>query len=63
MKIKVIMDSGKEYFSEKDDNIEALLTRGYGDGIAGSVNYITLDRQERIAINTAHISSVELVED
>ncbi|USK40164.1 hypothetical protein LIS77_06590 [Cytobacillus firmus] len=57
MKIKVVMESGNAYYSEKDINVEALAKRITGGSTVG-INFITLDREEKIIINTAKISEV-----
>jgi hypothetical protein len=60
MKIKVVMESGNEYYSEKDINVEALAQRMLGK--TNTLNMITLDKEEKIIVNTAKISEI-IIED
>ena len=59
MKIKVVMESGNEYYSEKDVNVEALVQRM--SGVIG-VNLITLDHEGKIIVNAGKISEI-IIED
>lgn len=62
MKIKVIMDSGKEYINEKDKSVEEFIER-FTPKQAFGVNYISLDINETVYINGSHISSIEVIEE
>ncbi|MCY8792325.1 hypothetical protein MOE00_08345 [Bacillus inaquosorum] len=60
MKIKIIMDSGKEYVTERFDSIEDLSKSIlYGPG---AINYISTDEEEKILLNAEHISSIEILD-
>ena len=61
MKIKVVMDSGKEYVTDKFPTMKDFLEKN----VAGvnTINLITLDDKGRVLVNTAHISSVEVLSD
>ncbi|MDQ9098598.1 hypothetical protein ACSBQ0_18350 [Bacillus altitudinis] len=60
MKLKIIMDSGKEYVTEKFDSKEDLLNSTmYGPG---RVNYVSIDEEKKIILNAEHISSFEILD-
>jgi hypothetical protein len=60
MKIKVVMESGNEYYSEKDINVEALAQRILAK--PNTINMITLDQEEKIIVNASKISEI-IIED
>ncbi|MCH6264660.1 MULTISPECIES: hypothetical protein [Neobacillus] len=67
MKIKVVMDSGKEYvISEKDYSLKDFTRTFYTDSANGEKTLhntlVYLDRDEKIVINPTRISSVEVIE-
>lgn len=62
MKIKIIMDSGKIYSSELDASIAGFFHRLAEHRKESVQNYIVLDEAGNIAVNIAHISSVEAIE-
>lgn len=60
MKIKIVMDSGKEYTTENYNNVQE-----FAEAILGkpnTVNFISLDEEKKVYINTANISSFEILE-
>lgn len=57
MNIKIIMDSGKEYFSDKDKTAGDFIRRSFV-GSRG-IKFIPLNIKETVWINTNNISSVE----
>lgn len=71
MKIKIVMDSGKEYFVEEPHySTNQFLESFYSNTklpMSGTVSalknaFATLDRDETIIINPSHISSIEVLE-
>lgn len=56
------MDSGKEYITEKDESVAQFIDRCTPKQAFG-VNYISLDKEEKIFINGSHVSSIEVIED
>ena len=56
------MDSGKEYITEKDESAAHFISRATPKK-AFEINYVSVDEEEKIYINGAHISSVEVIED
>ena len=60
MKLKIIMDSGKEYvterFDSKEDFSKSII---YGPG---RVNYFSIDEEQKIVLNAEHISSFEILD-
>ncbi|WP_034757767.1 hypothetical protein [Rossellomorea vietnamensis] len=61
MKIKVVMDSGKEYVTEKFPTMKAFLEKNIST--PNTINLITLDEKGKILVNTSHISSIEVLGD
>jgi hypothetical protein len=59
MKIKVVMDSGKEYVSEKFPTMKDFLEKIVAS--PNTINLITLDEKGKVLVNTAHISSIEVL--
>jgi hypothetical protein len=59
LKIKVVMDSGKEYVTDKFPTMKAFLEKNVSE--PNSINFITLDEKGRVLVNTAHISSIEVL--
>ena len=62
MKIKVVMESGNAYYSEKDINVDAL-TQRIVDGVGASVSgerfsFITLDHENKVRVNIQKISEI-----
>lgn len=67
MKIKVVMDSGKEYvIYEKNFSLNDFTRSFYTDSPNGARilnnTLVYLDGEEKIVINPTHISSVEVIE-
>jgi hypothetical protein len=61
MKIKVVMDSGKEYVTEKFTTVKSFLEKIVSS--PNTINLITLDEKGKVLVNTAHISSIEVLGD
>ncbi|NMH68599.1 hypothetical protein HF072_07370 [Bacillus sp. RO3] len=61
MKIKIVMDSGKEYVTDKFPTIKAFLEKIIAR--PNTINLITLDEKGKVLVNTAHISSIEVLGD
>lgn len=59
MRLKMVMDSEKEYLSEKDETIEEFV-RSAAPKSAYDINYISLDSEETVFINGVHVSSIEI---
>lgn len=59
MKIKVVMDSGKEYVTEKFPMMKDFLEKIVAS--PNTINLITLDEKGKVLVNTAHISSIEVL--
>lgn len=56
MRLKIIMDSGKEYITERFSDIEDLITKS-----APGIKWVSVDSEEKIFISGQHISSIEAV--
>ncbi|MEC0617039.1 hypothetical protein P8847_20450 [Bacillus inaquosorum] len=64
MKLKIIMDSGKEYITEKFDNIPDLfstLKQQFDKGLTLQSTFMTLDEEENVIVKVGSISSIEAV--
>ena len=64
MRIKVIMDSGKEYVADKfNDPSELLLVlkKSYEKGSTLDTTFLQLDNKRSIFINASSISSFEVI--
>ncbi|MFS0776068.1 hypothetical protein ABC255_08690 [Neobacillus sp. 3P2-tot-E-2] len=61
MKLKIIMDSGKEYTSEKFTSVEQFLDESLPKE-AFAISYVSVDLDEKVFINGMHVSSVEVIE-
>lgn len=67
MKIKVVMDSGKEYIIKDEHySVDDFTNFFYNDlptGVKTMKNsHVYLDRDETIFVNPTHISSIEVLE-
>lgn len=67
MKIKVIMDSGKEYIIKDDHSSVNDFTNYFYDDLPTGVKtikntHVYIDRDETIFVNPTHISSIEVIE-
>lgn len=60
MKIKIIMDSGKEYVTERFDSKEDL-SRSIMYG-PDRINYFSVDKEQKTMLNAEHISSIEILD-
>ncbi|MCY8913183.1 hypothetical protein MOE47_09640 [Bacillus atrophaeus] len=60
MKIKIIMDSGKEYVTERFDSKEELSKSIMYS--PGRINYFSIDEEQKIVLNAEHISSFEILD-
>lgn len=68
MKMKVVMNSGKEYVIKEDDYtvndfLESLYNELPTGGRVLKNIFIYLDRDEKIIINPSHISSIEVLNE
>ncbi|MDQ0200053.1 hypothetical protein [Neobacillus ginsengisoli] len=67
MKIKIVMDSGKEYvICEKNYSLDDFTRSFYNELPNGarvmSNTFAYLDGEEKIVVNPTHISSIEVIE-
>ncbi|MCY8909125.1 hypothetical protein P8907_03655 [Bacillus atrophaeus] len=60
MKIKIIMDSGKEYVTVKFESKEDLATKL--EQSPDEVLYFSVDDEEKIYLNAEHVSSFEILD-
>ncbi|WP_193063010.1 hypothetical protein [Oceanobacillus oncorhynchi] len=68
MRLKIIMDSGKEYEISLDRTAISSFTDSFYNDMGGrgrimKNSFIFLDEEEKILFNPSHVSSVELIED
>lgn len=66
MKIKVIMNSGKEYIVDEEIyTVDDFTSSFFNQLPVGNVmqnKFVYLDREENIVINPTHISSIEVIQ-
>lgn len=60
MKLKIVMDSGKEYITDKYESKEDFLKKVMPTQ-ANMLSFHHIDKEDTIMISSAHVSSIESV--
>ncbi|WP_088005590.1 hypothetical protein [Indiicoccus explosivorum] len=61
MKMKIIMNSGKEYATSKFKSMDEFLEKMHGGG--ATVNYLSVDKEKKIWIDSNKVSSFEILDE